>query len=123
MTAETGFKELRELLRTQVFSSSARVGILLALLGVRRVTFTDLLKATQLAKSSLYLHLKCLEDNGLIKVKDVLTPERPRTVIELTDQGSRAIERYLELLKDYSDALGLNGQKGAWSNTDPPGRK
>jgi DNA-binding transcriptional ArsR family regulator len=96
------FKELMQMMRSPVFSNSVRVGILLILLGVDRITFTDLLKSIDLSKSSLYSHLKVLQDNGMIIVKDVFTISRPRTMIQITPKGKIALQKYLELIEKYS---------------------
>ena len=48
-------------------SSSVRVGIMLALLGVERITFTDLLLAVNVSKSSLNKSIKILADEGYVK--------------------------------------------------------
>jgi DNA-binding transcriptional ArsR family regulator len=95
------FKEIVDFIRSPVFSSSARIGILLVLLGVDRITFTDLLKSVGMSKSSLYSHLKVLEENGLIIVKDVFTLTRPRTIIQITPKGKIMIEKYLDILEKY----------------------
>jgi len=75
-------RNIQEFIRSPIFSSSARVGILLYLMGVEKTSFTDLLKGIGLPKSSLYLHLKVLEENGAISMRETLFRGRPRTVIQ-----------------------------------------
>ncbi|BBD73182.1 ArsR family transcriptional regulator [Sulfodiicoccus acidiphilus] len=96
-------KELMELLSTPSFSSSARVGILLSLYYLGRVTFVDLLKATDLPKSSLFAHLQVLEDEGLILVKKSITLQGPRTIVVLTDKGKTAVLRYISLVRELEE--------------------
>jgi DNA-binding transcriptional ArsR family regulator len=96
MTGE--LKEIIEIIKSPVFTSSVRIGILLILLGVDKITFTDLLKSLDIPKSSLYYHLKILEENELIIIRDVITITRPRTIIQITPKGKLIIEKYIELL-------------------------
>ena len=96
------------------FSVSTRVGIMAALLGFRKTTFTDLLLAVKTPKSSLNKNLKILEDNGFIlQRKGFLQLPGPRTIVEITPKGEEAITRYLELMRTVADRyLGS-------SDTDP----
>ncbi|AWR95539.1 transcriptional regulator [Acidianus brierleyi] len=95
------FKEIIDFIKSPVFSSSARIGILLVLLGVDKITFTDLLNSVEMSKSSLYSHLKVLEENEMIVIRDVFTLTRPRTIIQITPKGKAMVERYLQLLENY----------------------
>ncbi|WP_054846129.1 transcriptional regulator [Sulfuracidifex tepidarius] len=109
---EDEFKDFMDLVKSPVFSSSARVGILLVLLGVDKITFTDLLRSVDIPKSSLYVHLKVLEENQVITIKDVITLTRPRTIIQITPKGKEMVERYFSLFEaqmrkgDKSDSKG-----------------
>ena len=94
-------RNIQEFIRSPIFSSSARVGILLYLMGVEKTSFTDLLKGIGLPKSSLYLHLKVLEENGAISMRETLFRGRPRTVIQITEEGKRMVNEYLNLLEGY----------------------
>jgi DNA-binding MarR family transcriptional regulator len=86
------------------FSVSTRVGIMTALLGFKRTTFTELLLAVKTPKSSLNKNLGILEDYGFIKQRRefVLAPG-PRTVIEITSQGEEATKKHLELMRELAD--------------------
>ena len=86
------------------FSVSTRVGIMAALLGFRRTTFTDLLLAVKTPKSSLNKNLKTLEENGFIlQRKGFLQLPGPRTIVEITPKGEEAIKGYLELMRTVAD--------------------
>jgi DNA-binding MarR family transcriptional regulator len=86
------------------FSVSTRVGIMTALLGFRRTTFTELLLAVKTPKSSLNKNLGILQDYGFIKQRKafVLAPG-PRTVIEITPEGEEATKKHLELMRALAD--------------------
>jgi DNA-binding MarR family transcriptional regulator len=93
------------------FSVSTRVGIMTALLGFRRTTFTELLLAVKTPKSSLNKNLGVLEDYEFIKRrKGFLGVAGPRTIIEITPKGEEAIKRHLELMRAVADKyLGPSG--------------
>ena len=86
------------------FSASTRVGVMTALLGFKRTTFTELLLAVKTPKSSLNKNLGILEDYGFIKQRrGFLNLPGPRTIIEITPKGEEAIKRHLELMRAVAD--------------------
>jgi DNA-binding MarR family transcriptional regulator len=99
------------------FSVSTRMGIMTALLGLKRTTFTELLLAVKTPKSSLNKNLGILEDCGFIMQRRafVLAPG-PRTVIEITPKGEEAIKTHLELLRALADRF-LGAKKAGGSPT------
>lgn len=95
-----GDTELSELASAGALSSSARVGIMLALLGVERVTFTDLLLVVKVSKSSLNKSVQILEDSGYVTVrKGFKATGPPRTFIQITEKGKTAIRSHLETMR------------------------
>ncbi len=86
-----------ELASEGVLSSFTRVGIMLAPLGVEQITFTDLLFAVNVSKSSLNHSVNALAGAGYVSVrKGFKTAGGPRTFVEITDQGKKAIRTILE---------------------------
>jgi DNA-binding MarR family transcriptional regulator len=86
------------------FSVSTRVGIMMALLGSRRATFTELLLAVKSPKSSLNKNLGILEDHGFVKQRRGFLPAMgPRMIIEITPKGDAAVKKYLELMRSLAD--------------------
>ena len=95
---------LTELASAGVLSNSARVGILIALQGVERITFTDLLVSLKLSKSSLNRSVKILEDAGYVTVHTGFKAAgRPRTFIQITEGGKIAIGDHLETMKQVAE--------------------
>ncbi|BDB98258.1 transcriptional regulator [Saccharolobus caldissimus] len=94
-------KKLMELLKDQALSNSVRLGILLSLYVLGKTTFAELQKTFEIPKSSLYVHLQILKDNGLIDIKKVITLSGPRTVIEITDKGMEVVKKYLDVIKKF----------------------
>lgn len=86
------------------FSVSTRVGIMTALLGFKKATFTDLLLAVKTPKSSLNKNLGILEDYGFIRQRrSFLLSPGPRTVIEITPTGEEAIKEYLQSMRSLAN--------------------
>ena len=87
-------------------SSSARVAILAALLAFKRTTFTELLLAVGVPKSSLNLSLGLLKDNGLVTVRrGFMGMGGPRTIVEITPAGERAIIDHLLMMQNLAKRL------------------
>lgn len=87
-------------------SSSARVAILAALFAFKRTTFTELMLAVNLPKSSLNLSLTMLKENKLVTVKKgFLGMGGPRTIVEITPEGENAIREYLVLMQNLAKRI------------------
>jgi DNA-binding MarR family transcriptional regulator len=100
------------------FSVSTRVGIMTALLGFKRTTFTELLLAVKTPKSSLNKNLGVLEDYGFIKQRrSFLGGPGPRTMIEITSKGEEATKKYLELMRTLADRF-LGSKEAADPTTE-----
>ncbi|WP_156016021.1 transcriptional regulator [Sulfuracidifex metallicus] len=85
-------------------SNSARLGILLSLYVVRESTFADLLRITELPKSSLFSHIQVLQDAGLVAVKRRFTVSGPRTFIRITEKGTDKVKGYLDVMRDFDQS-------------------
>lgn len=86
------------------FSVSTRVGIMMALLGSKRATFTELLLAVKTPKSSLNKNLGILEDSGFVKQRrGFLSASGPRVIVEITSKGEEAVKKHLELMRELAD--------------------
>jgi DNA-binding transcriptional ArsR family regulator len=87
-------------------SNSARVAILAALLAIRRTTFTELMLAVNVPKSSLNLSLSVLKENKFITVRrGFLAVGGPRTIVEITSEGEKAIMDHLLLMQSLAKRL------------------
>ncbi|HYB75821.1 MAG TPA: transcriptional regulator [Nitrososphaerales archaeon] len=100
------FENLASLSASGPLSSSARVAILAALLAIKHTTFTELMLAVNLPKSSLNLSLEILKENKFVVVRRGFLPVGgPRTIIEITPEGERAIREHLMLLQSVARRL------------------
>jgi DNA-binding MarR family transcriptional regulator len=87
-------------------SSSARVAILAALLAFRRTTFTELMLVVNVPKSSLNMSLTILRESGYITVrKGFMGMGGPRTIVEITPAGEKAIRDHLALMQNLAQTL------------------
>ena len=92
-------------------SNSARVGILVVLLGPKKATFTDLRLAVKLPKSSLNMSLSILQEADYVKVSTVFTKSgRHRTIVQITVNGEKAIREYAEYMNRITISV-LKGQE------------
>ena len=77
---------------------------MIALLGLRRATFTELLLAVKTPKSSLNKNLGILEDHGLIRQRRGFLPSLgPRKFVEITAEGEEEIKKHLEWMRGLAD--------------------
>ncbi|MGD0643828.1 MAG: transcriptional regulator [Candidatus Bathyarchaeia archaeon] len=91
---------LSEIASGGALSSFTRVGIMLALLGVEQITFTDLMLVVEVSKSSLNYSVNALADAGYVTVhKGFKTAGGPRTFIQITNKGKEAISMHLETMR------------------------
>ncbi|WP_048054491.1 transcriptional regulator [Acidianus hospitalis] len=99
------FKEIMEILADPLFSSPIRIGILLALAGINKITFSELQKFLNINKSTLSVNLKILENYGLVEIKTKIFNDRPREVIIITKKGKEFVEKYLEAISKYKEMI------------------
>jgi DNA-binding transcriptional ArsR family regulator len=98
--------DLASLSSSGPLNSSARVAILSALLVIKRATFTELMLAVGLPKSSLNLSLAVLQENKFVTVrKGFVQFGGPRTIVEITSQGEKAIKDYLIMMQELAKKL------------------
>ena len=101
-----GLDGLPSLSASGPLSSSARVAILAALLALRRTTFTELMLAVNVPKSSLNLSLTVLKENNLVAVRRGFLPlGGPRTIVEITQEGEKAIRDHLIMMQSLAKRL------------------
>jgi DNA-binding MarR family transcriptional regulator len=83
-----------------------RLGILAVLSEARRADFSYLREALELTDGNLSRHLQVLEEAGLVKVEKGFEGRRPRTWVEATRQGRRALEAEMSALRDLIARVG-----------------
>ncbi len=78
----------------RVIHEPARLMILLYLYTVEKADFLFLLNATELTWGNLSSHVSKLESAGYVVVEKTFVAKKPRTILELTAAGRRAVESY-----------------------------
>lgn len=100
LTSQTTKEAAHKLASMGPLSNSSRVGILMILQGEKNATFTDLLRDTGMAKSSLRSSLDTLLKAGFISSRVVLSSsDRPRTLFEKTERGGKAVDEYTSFMR------------------------
>ena len=76
-------------------------------------TFTELLLAVRVPKSSLHRNLEVLEDHGFVKQSRGFLPSvsGPRSFVAITPKGEEAIRTHLEALRTMADRILTNQSK------------
>ena len=73
-----------------------RLGIVSALAGNGSLTFNELKKILQTTDGNLSVHARKLEDANYITCEKSFEGRTPKTAFQLTDEGRRALTRYLD---------------------------
>lgn len=95
------FKELNPILHSQL-----RLAIMSILLTVEEAEFVYLKEKTQSTAGNLSVQLDKLSEAGYIEVeKKSFVGKRPRTVCRIIAGGRKAMEEYVETLKEYLSGL------------------
>jgi len=90
----------------RVVHEPARLMILMVLYGFESADFTFLLNATELTWGNLSSHVTKLEDAEYVKVEKGFVGKKPRTMVQLTDTGRRAIDAYRQTMQGAMKRLG-----------------
>ena len=73
-----------------------RLGIVSALAGNGSLTFNELKKILQTTDGNLSVHARKLEEANYITCEKSFEGRTPKTAFQLTDDGRRALTRYLD---------------------------
>jgi DNA-binding MarR family transcriptional regulator len=95
-TTETATSERSPAELDRLIHERLRLGIVSALAGNASLTFNELKKILQTTDGNLSVHARKLEDANYITCEKSFDGRTPRTAFQLTDDGRRALERYLD---------------------------
>ena len=83
----------------RLFHEPNRLAIMSALCAVEAgLPFVELRDACGLTDGNLNRHLKVLEEAGTIRVEKKFVDDKPRTTVQLSSNGLRRFQEYLEAL-------------------------
>jgi DNA-binding MarR family transcriptional regulator len=94
---DQGLRDLAEVDR--LVHEPARLMILMVLYIVESADFTFLANATELTDGNLSSHLSKLEAAGYVKIEKGYAGKKPRTTLQLTEEGRRAVEDYSSTMR------------------------
>ena len=89
-------KELNPLLHSQL-----RLAIMSILMNVEEADFVYLKEKTESTAGNLSVQIDKLSSAGYITVEKGMAGNRPRTICSITDEGIKAFEEYVDVLKSY----------------------
>jgi DNA-binding transcriptional ArsR family regulator len=84
----------------RIIHEPARLKIMIHLNMVDESDFIYLLHKTGLSKGNLSSHLSKLENAGYVSIKKEFAGKIPRTLISISEIGSKAFDRYREIMND-----------------------
>lgn len=96
--SEFNYQKLDDLIHSKV-----RLGIMAALASSEEVDFNFLKEKLNLTDGNLSANMRKLEDAGYINIKKTFFQRKPKTIYQITDEGRKAFENYLESLKRVLD--------------------
>lgn len=97
------FKELDPLLHSQL-----RLAVMSILISVEEADFVYLKEKTKATAGNLSVQIDKLNEAGYIEVQKEFIGKKPRTVCAMTPLGRKAMEAYIEALKDYLNLHSTN---------------
>jgi DNA-binding MarR family transcriptional regulator len=100
---DPGLRNLAEVDR--LVHEPARLMILMVLYTVESADFTFLVNATELTDGNLSSHLSKLEAAGYVKIEKGYAGKKPRTTLQLTEKGQRAVEDYSSTMREAMQNL------------------
>ena len=94
------FKELNPLLHSEL-----RLAVMSLLISVEEADFVYIRQQTKATAGNLSVQLDKLSEAGYIEVEKSFVGKRPRTACRITAGGRKAMEEYVETLKEYLSGL------------------
>lgn len=83
----------------EVIHGRIRLGVMAYLSSVGSADFNELKAKLQATDGNLSVHLRKLEDAGYIAVDKTFVDRKPRTKVNLSDEGRSAFVRYLDAMQ------------------------
>jgi DNA-binding MarR family transcriptional regulator len=89
----------------RVVHSPTRLKILLVLMTVEEADFTFIARAADLTRGNLSANLSKLEEVGYVKIEKKFIERIPKTIVNITTEGEKALENYSNTLGPILDEL------------------
>ncbi|MFX1404458.1 MAG: transcriptional regulator [Promethearchaeota archaeon] len=88
-----------------IVHSPARLKILTILKEVESADFLFILRRTGLTRGNLSSHLSKLETVGYVRITKEFVDKIPHTLIQLSDEGKTALERYRQQMLEKLEQI------------------
>ncbi|GLX06398.1 MULTISPECIES: winged helix-turn-helix domain-containing protein [Microbispora] len=88
----------------EIIHAPVRLSIMAALAAADKADFRFLRDTIEVSDSLLSKHILTLEEAGYVRVEKTFVGKRARTWLSLTDQGRRAFETYMDVLRRIVEA-------------------
>ncbi len=82
-----------------VVHQRVRLAVLSALVGSGPHSFVELREVTGATDGNLSIHLTTLEESGYVTIEKSFERKRPKTTVDVTKKGKRALAEYLTALE------------------------
>ncbi len=89
----------------RIIHERVRLGIISALAANQSLTFNDLKKLLDTTDGNLSVHARKLEDAGYIRCTKSFEGRMPKTEYCLTEEGSRALTKYIDHMESLIQAM------------------
>lgn len=89
----------------KIIHEPARFKLMAHLYVVQSADFLFLMRQTELSFGNLSSHMTKLEKVGYVKVKKEFIGKKPHTMLELTEKGRTAFDKYRKDMKKILDDL------------------
>ncbi len=106
---------------SDIVHQKSRLTILAALNELGTSDFKSLKQITALTDGNLSRHLEVLEKAGLVVISKGFVGKRPRTQVILTDEGLRAFEDEVAIMKEFLKDVQAAQQSHETSPNPEPG--
>jgi DNA-binding transcriptional ArsR family regulator len=97
----------------KVIHSPTRLAVVAALHAGGEESFSNLKKIVGTTDGNLTIHMKVLEENGIVAVRKRFVDRRPRTTYRLTRKGRKVFSHYVACMaRMVEEHSGLSGSRG-----------
>lgn len=89
----------------EIFTTSARVSVMILLYTHKKIKFSDLQALLRLTPGNLDHHIRKLEEVKYVVSYKKIYLKMPLTIIEITELGKKAAKEYIERFRDILNKI------------------
>jgi DNA-binding MarR family transcriptional regulator len=84
-----------------ILHSRLRLAIMALLTANDEVTFPYVVEKTDASRGNVSVQITNLEEAGYLEVTKTFEDKKPKTTLQITEEGKAAMQEYTDALKDY----------------------